>query len=227
MTANLEYHLSELKIVSDKADPRRIVPKYRCAGWKVLDIGCGIGQTLVAEELAEAAELCGVDPDSDVVKCRVLTDRDSRLRLVHAAAERLPFPDSYFDLVYSRVAMLYANIPVAMGEAFRVLKPGGHLWMTLHTWRMGIRRLVRAIGAREPRVVADRLYVFANSLLFASCGRLAARPWDGTYESLQTTYAMRRVLARAGFSGTRCEISGAFFLVTATKPAGPGTLART
>jgi ubiquinone/menaquinone biosynthesis C-methylase UbiE len=125
MTADIAYHLTELKIVSNKGDPRRIVPNYSCGGWRVLDIGCGIGQTLVSEELSEAAELHGVDSDSELVNCRVLTDREPRLRLIHAAAESLPFPGTYFDLVYSRVAVPYTNIPVAMSEAFRVLKPGG------------------------------------------------------------------------------------------------------
>jgi ubiquinone/menaquinone biosynthesis C-methylase UbiE len=224
MTADIAYHLTELKIVSNKGDPRRVVPNYSCGGWRVLDIGCGIGQTLVSEELSEAAELYGVDSDSELVNCPVLTDREPRLRLMHAAAESLPFPCTYFDLVYSRVAVPYTNIPVAMSEAFRVLKPGGHLWMTLHPWRMGIKRLLSAITARKPRAMADRLYVLTNSLLFASSGRLAPRPWDGTYESLQTAYAMRRVLARAGFVGTRCQISRSIFLATASKPAGHDTV---
>jgi SAM-dependent methyltransferase len=223
MTADIEYHLSELQIVNDRGHPRRIVPNYRCGGWRVLDIGCGIGQTLVSEELSEAAELYGVDSDSELVNCPVLTDREPRLRLIHAAAERLPFPDTYFDLVYSRVAIPYTNIPVAMSEAFRVLKAGGYIWMTLHTWRMGIGRLLSAIAARNPRTMADRLYVLANSLLFASGGRLAPRPWDRTYESLQGGRALRRVLGRAGFAGTRCEISRSFFLVTARKPVGSST----
>jgi hypothetical protein len=92
--------------------------------------------------------------------------------------------------------------------------------MTLHPWRMGIKRLLSAITARKPRAMADRLYVLGNSLLFASTGRLAPRPWDGTYESLQTAHAMCRVLARAGFAEMRCGISRASFLVTASKPAG-------
>ena len=69
MTADIAYHLTELKIVSNKGDPRRIVPNYSCGGWRVLDIGCGIGQTLVSEELSEATELYGVDSDSELVNC--------------------------------------------------------------------------------------------------------------------------------------------------------------
>jgi ubiquinone/menaquinone biosynthesis C-methylase UbiE len=80
---------------------------------------------LVSEELSEPAELYGVDSDSELVNCPVLTDREPRLRLFHAAADSLPFPGTYFDVVYSRVAVPYTNIPVAMSEAFRVLKPRG------------------------------------------------------------------------------------------------------
>jgi hypothetical protein len=96
--------------------------------------------------------------------------------------------------------------------------------MTPHPWRIGIGRLLSAITARKPRAMADRPYVLASSLLFASSGRLAPRPSDGTCESLQTAYAMHRVLARAGFVRTRCQTSRSIFLVTASKPAGHDTV---
>lgn len=96
--------------------------------------------------------------------------------------------------------------------------------MTLHPWRMGVKRLLSAITARKPRAMADRLYVLASSLLSARSGRLAPRLWDGTYESLQTAYETRRVLARAGFAGTRYQISRPVFLVTASKHAGHETV---
>ena len=47
------YHLAELRLVADLQDPRRCVPNYDCRGLDVLDVGCGLGQTLVAPNFAE------------------------------------------------------------------------------------------------------------------------------------------------------------------------------
>jgi ubiquinone/menaquinone biosynthesis C-methylase UbiE len=53
-----------------------------------------------------------------------------------ASGEALPFRDQSFDFLFSRVALPYMNIPVALAEFRRVLKPGAGLWLSLHPLSM-------------------------------------------------------------------------------------------
>lgn len=47
-------------------------------------------------------------------------------------AESLPFADNSFDLVTSQFGIEYAELPLALAQACRVLKPGGHLCLVMH-----------------------------------------------------------------------------------------------
>lgn len=201
----LVYHESELRLISDLNDPKRIVPNYPCRGWSVLDVGCGIGQTLVAPEFSEAAELHGIDIDPEAVSCRLLVDREPRLHLSCAPGESLPYESERFELVFSRVALPYTNIPVALREIYRVLKPGGYIWLTLHPWGLELTNIYRAAAGKSVRRLINGLYVLANSAAFFATGTMFARPWNGTYESVQTQGGIRRALAGAGFGAVRTE----------------------
>jgi len=211
------YHLAELELIRDTANPKRLVPSYDCAGWTVLDIGCGIGQTLTAEELAACASLHGLDVD------RAAIDYGRRafphLALSLGSAEAIPYPAEKFDLVFSRVALPYTNIPLALREMHRVLKPGGAVWLTLHDWKMERIQIHNALRARNLRRLLDRLYVCVNSLsllLFSKCLR---RPWAPTFETFQTESGIERLLRDAGFASSKVR-HDMHFLVTAVKPAG-------
>lgn len=221
----LVYHESEFRLISDLSDPRRIVPSYPCRGWSVLDVGCGIGQTLMAPEFSEAVELHGVDIDPQAVSCRLLADREPRLQLSCAPGESLPYEAARFDLVFSRVALPYTNIPVALSESFRVLKPGGFIWLTLHPWGLEWTNIYRAVLGKSIRRLINGIYVLANSAAFAATGAMFARPWNGTYESVQTQGAIRRALGRAGFVAVRTERT-AYHLVASGRKAEAAVRAR-
>ncbi len=212
----IDYHLHELELIRNSRDPRRAVPNYPCKGWIILDVGCGIGQTLAAPEFVEAAELHGVDVDSEAVASRHLCEQEPRMHLMHASAHRLPYGDRMFDLVFSRVAVPYMNIPKALKEMHRVLKPGGNLWLTLHPWRFEMQRVEEAFRNRNLKILLDRGYVIANSVLFALTGYLAPRPWNGEYESVQTGRGITRVLRKTGFERVSIDFAH-HFTVTATK----------
>lgn len=211
------YHLRELQAVLDPTDPVRAVPSYPCAGWKVLDIGCGIGQTLLAPELRAAAELHGIDTDRAAVDFGRSRPGNSHLRLSCAPAEKIPYEDESFDLVYSRVAVPYTNVPRALGEMHRVLKPGGRLWLTLIAFRAELQRLRAAVSRLELKTVIDSGYVLANSMMLAWLGCCVPRPWNGKYDTVQTRGGTARLLHRAGFHHIEMSLSAHQFIVSAVR----------
>jgi SAM-dependent methyltransferase len=140
------------------------------------------------------------------------------LRLTAARGEALPFPDGTFDLVFSRVALPYMDIPVALREFARVLRPRGELWLLLHPARLVARQLADAARARAWRGMAYQLYALANGLGFHLAG--ATRPFPvgshGT-ESWQSVRGMRLALRRAAFTDVVATRRGRAFALSATR----------
>jgi ubiquinone/menaquinone biosynthesis C-methylase UbiE len=94
------------------------------AGLEVLEIGCGHGGMLEALRAAEAIPQ-GIDPDAR----RVQFAQDRGLPAKIAVAEQLPFPDQSFDAVISDEVIEHLHdVDSALGEAFRVLRPGGYFY---------------------------------------------------------------------------------------------------
>ena len=96
-------------------------------GKRVLEIGVGLGTDL--KQFARAgAECYGADITDTHLE---LTARNFELEglsvdLRKADATRLPFPDGYFDCVYSfGVIHHIPDVEAVIGEISRVLKPGG------------------------------------------------------------------------------------------------------
>lgn len=113
------------------ADLRRLTELTRGApGLVALDLGCGAGHAAFA--LAEGgARVTACDPTPEML---TVVEDEARRRGLDAvqtrrtAAERLPFQDATFDLVVTRFsAHHWADVPGALTEAARVLKPGGGL----------------------------------------------------------------------------------------------------
>jgi SAM-dependent methyltransferase len=208
------YHLMELEIARDSADPRRSLPELRPHHRRVLDIGCGAGQTLIASDLPAGTLGVGIDIDHDSLTLG--RELAPGLHFLRGRGERLPFRPSSFDLVICRVALPYMQLARAVGEMARVLAPGGDVWLALHPWRMTAAELAGALRRLRLRMAVHRAYVVANSILFHVAGRQVAWPPAGGYESFQTEAGMRRALSAAGFSGIVFRRT-AGFIATATR----------
>ncbi|WP_434634871.1 class I SAM-dependent methyltransferase [Chromobacterium sp. CV08] len=98
-------------------------------GARVLDLGCGAGH--VAFRAAEAGGAVTAY-DLSVRMLEVVSTEAARrgldIAVRQGAAERLSFADGEFDLVFSRYsAHHWSDVPRALREARRVLKPDGRL----------------------------------------------------------------------------------------------------
>ncbi|MDK4575883.1 Ubiquinone/menaquinone biosynthesis methyltransferase ubiE [Kingella kingae] len=104
------------------------VPK----GGKVLDIAGGTGDLSRgwAKRVGKTGEVWLTDINSSMLtvgRDRLLNE-GTILPVVVCDAEKLPFPDNYFDLVSVSFGLRnMTHKDVALGEMYRVLKPGGTL----------------------------------------------------------------------------------------------------
>lgn len=117
---------------------------------KVLDVGCGPGNHLVALSKGNPQLLVGVDADG-----RFLTVGRSKIAeridpvstfpsLICAALPSLPFADATFDLITCFLVM--PHVPddrTALSELARVLKPNGTLAISGHGFGFPLRYLKR------------------------------------------------------------------------------------
>jgi arsenite methyltransferase len=120
-------------------------------GERVLDLGSGAGtdSLIAAMMVAPAGSVTGVDMTPQMLRTARAGAAAAGLenvRFVEAEAERLPFPDSSFDVVISNgVIDLVPDKDAVFAELHRVLVPGGRLQLADVT----IQRPVSEEGRRN------------------------------------------------------------------------------
>ena len=119
-------------------------------GKRVLDVGCGPGNLLVALSTDAPKLLVGVDVDAIFLRVgrseveKLIEKFTMTPALLRAALPTLPFADASFDLVTCFLVM--PHVPddrVALTELARVLKPGGVLAISGHGFGFPLRYLKR------------------------------------------------------------------------------------
>ncbi len=210
----IQYHLDELEVASDPSSPYHVQPKFEAGDQYILDIGCGIGQTLIASQLGNRRLVIGMDIELEsLVYGRKHYDS---IRYINGNAEHLPFADNSFDKIISRVAMPYTDIPRSIAELHRVLKPGGSIWITLHPLSKSLQQFSDSARQLSAKGVLFRSYAIINGCCFHLFGRLFRWPVGNVIESFQTRGSMARCLRHCGFSDIEFE-NRRYFKCTATK----------
>ena len=126
------------------------VLNINAAGKRVLDVGCGPGNLLVALSADTPELLVGVDVDETFLvfgRSQVENSIDPPATvpiLLRASLPTLPFADETFDLVTCFLVMPHVpDDSVALTELARVLKPGGTLAISGHGFGFPLRYLKR------------------------------------------------------------------------------------
>lgn len=126
LTANKKYYSVATTSAEQYAD---LLVTYG-RGKQVLDYGCGDGEysLLLARR---GAQIVGIDiSDVSVRNCQARAEAEG---LTDAAAfhvmdcEQLQFDDNSFDLVCESGVLHHLDLPRAMAEVARVMKPGGRM----------------------------------------------------------------------------------------------------
>jgi arsenite methyltransferase len=104
-------------------------------GEAILDIGCGAGVDSIVAALMvrESGSVTGVDLVHEMLERAKENARMvgvENITFLEASAEELPFPDNRFDVVISNGAFnLVVDKVKALGEVYRVLRPGGRFML--------------------------------------------------------------------------------------------------
>jgi SAM-dependent methyltransferase len=147
----------------------------------VLDVGCGSG--LLADDMAGL-----VGPDGRVVGIDASPDMLSR-------AEEIPEGDDSFDAAACVQVLLYVpDVPAALAEMHRVLKPGGRIAIVETDWRGTV------------------LNSFDDSIT-----RRMLTAWDDAVASPNLPVRLGPLMTAAGFSAVNVE---AFPIVNASYTPG-------
>jgi len=212
------YHEAELAIARSPNDPRRVLPTIPDSARRVLDLGCGAGQSLIGLGPPARTVAVGIDVDADALALGATWT--NAVGFVCGSGEALPFANDSFDFVFSRVALPYMHLPTALSEIHRVLAAGGGIWLVLHGPRMVFSQLAAALRNGHAKSTLFQSYAAVNGAVYHLTGRLLRWPTGGgRYESFQTRRIIPR-LRRMGFSDIQVE-STSHFIVRARKGSAP------
>jgi ubiquinone/menaquinone biosynthesis C-methylase UbiE len=189
-------HLRER--ITELAEPR--------ADQTVVDLGCGTG--LLALAFAERVDrVWAIDSSPAMIEYLRVKARSAdveNIETVVASAVSLPLVDEVADLVISNYCLHelpHAGKERALGEAMRVLKPGGRLVIGDMMFSLN------PMQQRDRRVVAGKLRQLASRGLPGAWRLLknAARLLAGRWEYPANAEWWRDALQRAGFQRVSIE----------------------
>ena len=166
-------------------------------GQRLLEVGCGTAPMLIATA-DRFPERIGIDVSFRwlVMAKRRLADHGLHVPLVAACGEALPFRAGVVDTVLMDSYLeITADQGAALGEAARVLQPGGRLVVsTPNRWSAG----------PDPHIGVPAGGLLPASVVNTIAKQRMARP---PLRHLLTAAGLRRTLERAGFRAPTVELA--------------------
>jgi ubiquinone/menaquinone biosynthesis C-methylase UbiE len=159
-----------------------------------LELGCGTG-VFLERAASTGARIDAIDLSQPLLhRAGERMAGSPRVRLVCGNAEAMPYADGTFHAVYGSSVLHHLDLDKALGEVFRVLRPGG--WAAF----------------AEPNLLNPQV-----AFMFKCT---PAKPWFGVSpdEMAFTRFRARRALQQAGY--VECSVRPFDFL----HPAVPGSL---
>jgi ubiquinone/menaquinone biosynthesis C-methylase UbiE len=175
---------------------------------RVLDLACGTGEPAIslAERVGPAGHVIALDLSADLLGLASKRAQHRQLGNIsfhQGDAHSLPFPDHSFDLATCRFGvMFFADVPVALRELHRVLRPGARAcfaaWGPFEQpyWQSTMGVVLKHVGGRALLLGGENPFRFADpaSLLSAltqagfaqseSSVRNVQWSWKGTAEEM-------------------------------------------
>ncbi len=135
------------------------------AEWAVADLGCGTG-ALAAELAPRVRSVVAVDQSAAMLRAaRKRLAGLSNVRIEEARLESLPLPDASCDAAFAALVLAYLQDPdAALGEAARILRPGGRL-VVVEAVRHSDEDLRRRMGQVRPGFEPEELAALLGARL--------------------------------------------------------------
>lgn len=188
-------------------------------GMRILELGCGTGY--FTKKLAETgASVTAIDISPDLLKVAAAEHAAANVNLVIENACAMTFPDESFDSVVGSSVLHHLDVPRALAEIWRVLRPGGSLYFTepnLLNPQIALQKKIPAIKRRlgdSPDETAFFRWELRNELRAAGFKNIRIECFDFLHPQIPSQLIsfcekLGRLLEKTPLI---CEIAGSLYI---------------